>query len=249
MKIKLTAACRLIISACIIMSVIPSCNKSSEILAPPDLAVASANKGNPNTLATVSLRVIVSLLNSDGSECKIKSNGQGDYINATQNVQALIDQYGTFVFNTRASTRKAAVRWVNYTFDAPVDNQNTYRPTPSNNNNYHFSTGASAFSPFIPLQNLGINGNPSTQCIYMGNGFSNSTNDWRVSFHKGFEDVSNTPTAFAVVTRTKISPAEWIITPIGTCSPNSNVAALRSGDGSVLFGYYILPFYFILKAQ
>ena len=133
-----------------------------------------------------------------------------------------------------------------YNFNNPVDPNNSYRPSPDNMHNYHFSTGGSPYgtNPFIPLQNLGINGNPATECIYMGNGVSNSTTTWRVSFHKGNEDTPTSLSAFAVVTR--ISNTQWKVTPVGSCSPNANVGALRNDDGSVLYGYYYMPFSFTL---
>jgi hypothetical protein len=61
--------------------------------------------------------------------------------------------------------------------------------------------------------------------------------------------VSNGPTSFAVVTRTSVSPAVWTITPAGSCSAVSNVASLRSGDSSVLYGYYNVSFFFTLRAK
>lgn len=197
----------------------------------------------------VSLIVTVSDADANGTPYNIQSDGKGAYTDGSQYVSAVLDKYGTFAFNTDNSTRVAATRWVRYNFNSPVDPSNTYRPTPSNSNNYHFSTGLSSFSPWVPIQNLGVNGNPNTECGYMGNGMSNSKTTWRVSFHKGEEDVATSPTAFAVFTRTSVSPAVWTVTPVGSCSPNSNVASLRSGDGTVLYGYYNLPFFFTLKAK
>ena len=224
----------------------PSCTKPStnDVLAPVSDEVTFARAGKPTTLPIISLSVTV----NDATGYNITSDGKGNYKNGIDKVQAILDQYGTFAFNTNTSTRLAAIRWVTYNFNNPVNPNNTYRPSPSNSKNYHFSTGGSSFgtNPFIPLQNLGINGNPASECIYMGNGIYNSTTSWRVSFHKGIEDVSISPTAFAVVTR--ISATEWTVQPLGSCSPsaNDNVAALRSGDGSVLYGYYNLPFFFTL---
>ena len=120
---------------------------------------------------------------------------------------------------------------------------------PSTSQNYHFSTGASSLLPAVPLQNLGVNGNPVSQCMYMGNSVASATTTWRVSFHKGNEDVITSPAAYAVFTRTSVSPARWIAQPVGSCSPNSNVASLRNDDGTILYGYYYLPFYFTLAAQ
>jgi hypothetical protein len=210
-----------------------------------DPAAPSASKG---TVPIVSLVVTITNADGSGNAYRIMNDGQGSYTNGSQGVEAILDQYGTFAFDTFVSGRVAA-RWVTYDFSSPVDSTNTYRPTPSNSMNYHFSSGAASNVPFVPIQNLGVNGNPATECMYMGNSFANSTTSWRVSFHKGFEDVPNGPTAYAVVTRTSVSPATWTITPAGSCSPNANVAALRSGDGSVIYGYYNLPFLFTLTAQ
>lgn len=201
------------------------------------------------SLTTVSLVVTVSTADQAGNPYGIQPDGQGVYTDGSQNVQAVLDQYGTFALNTNMFPKKTAIRWVSYDFNNPVDSTNTYRPSPSNTRNFHFSTGPSAYSPFTPIQNLGVNGNPTSECIYMGNGISNSSASWRVSFHKGQEDVSNGPTAYAVVTRTSVSPAVWTITPAGSCSPASNVASLRSGDGTILYGYYYIPFSFTLTAR
>ncbi len=218
------------------------------VAAPTGAVTAAVSAARPVSLPRVSLIVTVSDDDPTGVAYGIQSDGLGTYTDGSQNVEAVLDQSGTFAFNTNTS-RKAATRWVRYNFNNPVDPSNTYRPTPSNTQNYHFSTGPSAFSPFTALQNLGVNGNASSECMYMGNGISNGTTDWRVSFHKGNEDVSGSPTAFSVATRTSVSPAVWTITPVGSCSPIANIASLRSGDGSVLYGYYTVPFYFTLRAK
>jgi hypothetical protein len=199
-------------------------------------------------LSTVSLIVTVANTDSLGKAYGIQNDGVGAYTDGNQNVSAVLDQYGTFAFNTLAKGR-TATRWVTYNFNNPVDPANSYRPNPSNLENNHFSTGASNFQPFIPIQNLGVNGNPVSECIYMGNSVANSTTQWRVSYHKGLEDLANSPTAYAVVTRQSVSPAVWTITPSGACSPISNVASLRSGDSSILYGYYRIPFLFTLRAK
>lgn len=226
-----------------------SCKKQTSEVAPlrnnEEIPTAKPG-GNPNALPIISLRVTV----NDAEGNNITSDGKGDYINGTDYVQAILDQSGTFAFNTFSPPQRVknapVKRWVVYNFNDPVDPENTYRPTPDNSHNYHFSTGGSpwATNPFIPLQNLGVNGNPATECIYMGNGISNNTTTWRVSFHKGLEDTETSPTAFAVVTR--VSSTVWTITPLGTCSLNSNVASLRNNADNTLYGYYYLPFSFTL---
>lgn len=102
----------------------------------------------------------------------------------------------------------------------------------------------------MPVQYLGTPGYPTSECGYMGNGFAaNSSIGYRVSFHKGFEDTAASPTSFAVFTRLSVTPAVWTVQPAGSCSPTANVAALRSEDGSVLHGYYTMPFLFTLTAK
>ena len=239
----------LIMNVILAAFIFTSCKKqTSEVATPGNNEEISTAKpgGNPNELPTISLRVTI----NDAEGNKITSDGKGDYINGVDYVQAILDQSGTFAFNTFSPPQKIknapVTRWVVYNFTDPVDPENTYVPSPDNSHNYHFSTGGSIYgtNPFVPLQNLGVNGNPSTECIYMGNGISNSTTTWRVSFHKALEDTQTSPTAFAVVTR--ISSTVWTITPLGTCSLNSNVASLRNNADNTLYGYYYLPFSFTL---
>src|SRR6478672_9056957 len=123
-----------------------------------NLPTSLSTSRGPN-LSVVSLVVTVSNSDAAGNSYGIQNDGKGPYTNGTQNVEAVLDQYGTFAFNTNTSHR-AATRWVTYDFSHPVDPTNTYRPSPSNTENYHFSTGASAFNAFIPIQNLGVGGNP-----------------------------------------------------------------------------------------
>jgi hypothetical protein len=239
---KALAICTMLSSSLI------ACGEQTGISEPSKLAVDPVPSASRNALAVVPLTVTIVSVDSLGVPFGIRGDEQGIYTNGSQGVQAVLDQSGTLAFNTFASG-KLPVRWVVYDFSRPVDPSNTYRPTPSNTQNYHFSTGPSAFSPFTAIQNLGINGNPTSECIYMGNSFASSTTSWRVSFHKGNEDVSSSPTAFAVVQRTSVSPATWTVRPVGACSANPNVASLRSGDGSNLYGYYYLPFFFKLAAR
>ena len=240
-----------LLSLTFVALLVAACGESSLTTAVPLTAPAASlpSKGGPTALTAVSLVVTVSDVDGLGAAYNIRSDGGGAYTDGSQNVQAVLDQYGTFAFNTPANTRLSQVRSLKYDFTSPVDPSNAYRPTPTSTAPYHISTGASSFSPFIPIQNLGINGNPSSECAYMGNSIANSTTTWRVSFHKGYEDVATSPTAFAVFTRTSVSPAVWTVTPVGSCSPNSSVAALRSADGTVLYGYYNLPFFFTLTAR
>jgi hypothetical protein len=206
--------------------------------------------GKPQVWPTIPLSVTVSDVDAFGQPYKIQSDGQGPYVDGTQGVSAYLDGSGNLIFDPGAAARKSGTnRYMRFNFDSPVDPLNTYRPNPSTSENSHVATTHSAFWPKVPLQNLGVDGNPSTDCMAISVGLANARTGWRVSYHRNFEDAPATPTAFAVVTRTSISPAVWTVAPSGSCSPNSNVAALRSDDGTVLYGYYNLPFLLTLHAQ
>jgi hypothetical protein len=218
--------------------------------------ITSANLRKSNTYTEVLLSVTLSNNYSDGTACNIQSDANGPYVNGSQNVSAVIDQYGNFLFNTQASSNprsSTVLRWFNYNFSQPLSGYSAQNINVDHTKMGNFNMIKSNLStlPFIPLQNLGINGNPTTECVTLGGGFSSTTTDYRVSFHRGAEDVSTSASSLVFVTRTKVKVPdgidEWTITPAG-CSGNQNVGALRTGDGSTLIGYYSLPFYFTLTA-
>ncbi|HKV71808.1 MAG TPA: hypothetical protein VJN62_11200 [Gemmatimonadales bacterium] len=217
------------------------------------LAAGSVPLDSKGGVTPVSLVVTVSNADSLGNPYGITNDGQGTYVDGQQYVSAVLDQYGTLAFNTFVppkSFKGPAPRWVSYDFSHPVDPANSFRPTQDHTQVYHFSSGGSGILPWVPLQNLGINGNPSTECGYMGNSFSDLTGTaYRVSYHKGLEDTQGSPTAYAVFTRTSVSPAIWTVTPVGSCSGNSNVASLRNDATNFLYGYYAIPFFFTLTAR
>jgi hypothetical protein len=231
--------------------VVAACNQSSASHASPAAPSAAAldakSGGGP---PTISLRLTVSNTDALGNASGITNDGQGDYVDGSQNVQAQLDSSGTLAFNTFTANHGSATRWVSYDFSQPVDPLNTFRPSQDRTQNYHFSTGPSSFSTWAPVQYLGTSGYPTSECAYMGNAFNaDSSTAYRVSYHKGFEDTASSATSFAVFTRVSVTPAVWTVQPAGSCSPNTNIAALRSGDGTVLYGYYAIPFYFTLTAK
>jgi hypothetical protein len=228
------------------------CSKSQSPVASPVGPGAVSLEAKPGAPGTVSLRVTVSNTDAQGNPSGITNDGRGDYVDGIDDVQAEIDRSGLLAFNTFSGRRGSATRWLNYDFSHPADPMNTFLPAQDHTGLYHFSTGASLNSPWVPLQSLGTPGYATTQCGYMGNSFaSDSSTNYRVSYHKGFEDTPSSPTAFAVFTRITVSPAVWTVRPAGSCSPdaNANVAALRSADGSILYGYYTIPFFFTLTAK
>lgn len=209
-----------------------------------------SQEAKPSNPQVIPLTITVSNTDASGNPSGIINDGLGAYVDGVQNVEARLDLAGTLAFNTFTAKRGSATRWVHYDFSRPVDPLNLFRPPQDHTQNYHFSTGGTPFSPFVPVQYLGTPGYPTSQCGYMGNGFSaNSSTGYRVSFHKGFEDTAASPTSFAVFTRISVTPAVWTVQPAGSCSPTANVAALRSEDGSVLHGYYTMPFLFTLTAK
>lgn len=206
-------------------------------------AVAFAKSAGTG-LGKVRLRITVSDYAPGGAAYAIQSDGRGDYVDGSQSVLAFISTAGVLQFDTfYGNGARSAVRSLRWNFNDPVDPNNAYRPTPSTSYTYHWAMKSTP----IPLQNLGINGNPSSVCTTLGGSFSNGTTTWRFNFHTGFEDNAQSPTAYLVVTRTSISPAVWTMTPVGSCSPNSNVGALRSDDGSFLYGHYYWPFFFTMR--
>ena len=207
-------------------------------------------EAKPGTPPTIPLSITVSNTDASGNPSGITNDGLGAYVDGVQNVEARLDLAGTLAFNTFTGKRGAATRWVHYDFSHPVDPLNVFQPPQDYTQNYHFSTGGSQYRSFVPVQYLGTPGYPASECGYMGNGFqANSSTTYRVSFHKGFEDTAGSPTSYAVFTRISVTPAVWTVQPVGSCSPTSNVAALRSGDGSALLGYYTMPFLFTLTAK
>jgi len=226
------------------------CSKSQSPVASPVGPSSVALEAKAGPPATVSLRVTVSNTDGQGNPSGITNDGRGDYVDGSDGVQAEIDRSGLLAFNTFSGNHGSATRWLNYDFGHPVDPSNGFVPAQDHTGNYHFSTGGTTILPWVSLQNLGTPGYPATQCGYMGNSFAaNSSTNYRVSYHKGFEDTPGSPTAFAVFTRISVSPAVWTVRPAGSCSPNANVAALRSADGSVLYGYYTIPFLLTLTAK
>lgn len=204
-------------------------------------AAISYTQERKTVLSSVSLKVTV---NDAGNN--ITSDGHGDYVNGSQNVQAVIDNAGNFTFSTNTNSFKAPGRSLNFNFSQPLT---IYSDPPSTNviKSYQLSSVASTVSPFTAIQNLTI-GLP--ECVsFRILAVTANTINWRTIYHAGFDDRTDSTTAFASVTKTDAT--HWTITSLGNCLPAStpNKAALRSGDAQTLYGYYNLPFSFTLTAQ
>jgi hypothetical protein len=228
-----------IINAFLLVLTFTSCKKQTTDIAASDaseeIVTATAKGGKPSGPAEVFLKVTVD--NTAGY--KITNDGGGDYTNGLQSVGAKFDGSGNFIFACGTSghgPNATLVRWMNINFDSPI---NVLIPPPITGNDKvtAITTGFVAAFTFIPLQNLSIG---QSECVGLTGG---SNAGWVMNFHRTAEDVTGSPSSYAVFTR--INSTQWTVTPAGSCSPNSNVCALRNGPG-VLYGYYNMPFSFTL---
>lgn len=232
------------------------CTKQT-ISGPVEQMAEPSSAVKPTGLQSVSL--IVELQSSYTAapgtiQSKINSDNGQQYMDGIDYVKAQIDQNGNFSFTTNASKNSLAKRFVVYDLSDPVDPINTYSPAFGrgyyNQYNYIFTTSASQYgSTFIPLQNLLLN---QSECIALtgninGDGV-NSIFKYTVRFHATKDDLSDSPTAFAVVTRT--ADNEWEIEP-ASCSTPNDVGALWTGDSrnEVFKGDFHLPFSFRLAKR
>jgi len=223
----------LILNVLMIAFVFTACNKQSSdvIKQEEEIATAKAGGGKPGTVAEVPLRLSI---NDIGN--KITSDGGGDYVNGSQNMKVVFDQYGNLIFDNRKSQGKPAQRVYQTNLDNPL--QVIIDPGFTNGTgNYMATTKSNQFSSFTPIQNMTVG---ASQCITFHGG---AGQNFVFSFHGGNEDNSASPTSFAVITRN--SATEWTMTP-GSCSisANTDVAALRLSG--TLYGYYHMPFSFTL---
>ncbi len=243
-KILLNSVSRLLLSSFLLAFLIASCTKKAADIVPVSNSgeVATAKPPSAPSLQTVSLIVTV---NNAGN--KITSDASPDYTNGSQNVQAVIDKNGNFVFNTNTNSSRTATRTLNFDFSSPITEYST-PPSTNTSKSFTLETVASISTgiTFTPLQNLGVGTNPTSECIsFRVRGVTGNTIDWRATFHAGFEDRDSSTTAFGYVTRNNATT--WTITSLGNClNAIQNKTALRSGNAQTLYGYYNLPFSFTL---
>lgn len=237
---QFSTAFKLSLSALTLTFAVISCtkNKTEVQNAQETEQVSSLQSAKPGPATPVSLKVTVN--NASGNN--LTSDGGGDYVTGSQSVSAVFDQYGNFIFTCGLGghgNNTYMIRWLNINFSQPI--QIFINPPITGNDKVTaITTIKVAAYTFIPLQNLTVG---QSECVGLTGG---SGADWVMNFHRGAEDVSSSPSAYAVFTR--INSTQWTVTPAGSCSPNSNVCALRNGPG-VLYGYYTMPFSFTLTAQ
>jgi hypothetical protein len=232
----------LIINALLITITFTSCTKKATELSQERDSEEVTSKANakPSTIQEVSLRITV----RDAVGDKIVSDGGGDYVNGFQNIQAIFSSSGYFQFNSQNSPNPHAglIRWLNFDFNDPIQIL-TNPPSTTNSIGTFMSSGTSSLlGTYIPPQNLVVG---QSECIVLTAAVTaNGINSYQVNFHRGVEDIPGSPTAYMVITRA--STTTWIMTPVGSCSPNSNVAALRDASAGITYGYYNMPFSFTL---
>ena len=233
-KTLLTNATGLVTSALFLFFAFTACKKQSSNMK-ISVATDEITSAKPGTVPGVSLKMTI----NDAAGNNITSDGGGDYVNGSQSVSAAFDQYGNFIFSCGKGghgNNTYLIRWMNFNFSQPIQ---VFINPPINGNDKGLAIttiSVSAFT-FIPLQNLAVG---QSECVGLTTGGDSA---WVANFHRGAEDVPGSPSAYAVFTR--ISSTQWTVTPVGSCSPNSNVCALRNGP-SVLYGYYNMPFSFTL---
>lgn len=202
---------------------------------PVDLSSAKGNSGKPTGPVEVFLKVTVD--NTAGYN--ITSDGGGDYVTGSQSVSAKFDASGNFIFSCGLGghgNNTYMIRWMNINFSQPIQ-VFINPPITGSDKVTAITTGFVAAYTFIPLQSLAVG---QSECVGLTGG---SNANWVMNFHRTAEDVNGSPSAYAVFTR--ISATQWKVTTAGSCSPNSNVASLRYGPGT-LYGYYNMPFSFTL---
>jgi len=196
---------------------------------------AAANK--PGTVTPVNLRVTI----SDDAGNKIKSDGNGDYVNGLDGVSAYLDQYGNLQFDSNSGMSRRsgpALRKLNFYFDSPITGYSATIPATNPNGNYRMVTQIYSQTP---IQSLSISG--SETGIGLGGGFASqvsSSTDWNFNLRYGIEQ-NNATLNFVAVTHPDAD--HWIMTG-DVATP---VGALKTNGA--LTGYYYLPFSFTFTRQ
>lgn len=237
-----------------------ACSEQIQTALEPDQAVfAKAAGGGGSTVPSVSLKVAIAAVCPAATDavCRIRSDKDEAYRDGEQNVKAVFDSYGNFIFDTNTS-RTSAIRHIVHDFSRRYGTAGTTAgaPEPDNTRNFHFATMKSQLTNGkVDIQTMDV---LSTQCLALGSGYtlkSNSKLTARLSFHRGQEDNVASPTAYAVFRRTGADT--WTMTPDRTCpnvplgneAKNDDVGAVRNDDGTALHGYYHLPFIFTLTRK
>ena len=173
---------------------------------------------------TINLSVVVDDLEG------IQSDGDGEYINGTDRVQAqILSSDGNFFMNTNNTSAKLPLRTMLFPFDGPEFNLND-----PNNRNYSLRTNAA-----IPLQNMG-DGHEQLVGFRVWAFQQQGAIAWKLLFRMGIEDYSGSLTDYARVTR---NGDVWTIVPANYAGVTLANATLADGNSPATpYGQYVVPF-------
>jgi hypothetical protein len=197
----------------------------------------------PDKTAAVPLTVVV-----EDAGMRIRSDGQGPYVNGQQGVSAHIDEWGNLIINFQS--RRAADRKLYYDYSEPLDGQIPGGEVAPPNN--YFSTLRQPETG-VKMQQLAVG---ASQCVVGGPQYTledEKKTQYRHSFHRGgIFDVSDT--AYLLVTRT--GGTTWTVDSVNTCSGgNWDGAALLISTPTVgkfdfaNLGRYRMPMRLLLTAN
>jgi hypothetical protein len=198
---------------------------------------ASAAKPTPHpTYPPVALKVTVLPVDSIGNECRICSDGQGQYLDGIDGVAARLDAYGNVIIDFGTGNQR--FRELRFDFSRPVDPANTYQP-PAPRTNSYLSTQT---HPAGHIQNMPVG---TEQCIQSNLTFNVGSALYRIHFQRPLTgDVSQT--SYLVVTRTNADT--WELEP-GEAACNTGIPTRAklffNGDR----GEWYMPFRMILERR
>lgn len=152
----------------------------------------SVSAARPGTTTAVALRVTVEPIDSAGNQCRICSDGGGEYVDGVDAVRATLDQYGNFIVDFGRTNHE--VRELTFDYSQPVDPANSY-PTPAVQRGSYLSTVDG--NPSLFLQNLPIG---SEACVGLQISFEDGDDLFHANrFRRYVSDTSES--SFLVVTR------------------------------------------------
>lgn len=178
---------------------------------------------------------------------RVLNDGRGDYVHGLHGMTVLIDEFGNLQITPTSAESIPAQRQLYLDFSVPADPLNAYRPDTTGQTNFKIVSNDYG-NPRI--QDLGINGNPTSACYRVSFAFRNATTRHTVTFNTSVYP----QVAFALVTRTGVSPDTWTMTTDPVCGVNSEWGGVKSTDltrknaPTVFRGFYVLPFSILLRA-
>lgn len=207
---------------------------------------SKSNAGSTNG-KDIPLRITVEGVGGDATEYKIKADTKGAYVDGLDNVKAVIDQYGRFIFSTNTSTnyRNAALRRLFFYYDNPEAGYATYTHTSDGSKGrYYFSSDDGVVNG--ETKKISDMITDEVMCLAVGGSYYETLNtqSWAINFNRGIE--ANNGLASWIIT-CKATGSLWEVEP-GNCGGSANTLAALKIDQAVR-GRYYMPFKFILEKK